>query len=243
MKEFAETDAKFASALFLAGALLLLVGNGLHPVDADPSVTSRLEIAGDMTWIAIHLAIVIGVILVVAGFAVLQRVIVHPTGSAYARVGSVAAVIGGTLLAIVMGALDGYGWHTLASEWAGASGAGRATVEAAALTLDTIDSGMAAIGTTAFFGIAMLAFGIAMVASRVTWSWLGWSGIVIGITGTATGLLFAVLGPTGLVINGLFRPVAMASTAFFVVLGVALRRQARAIHEVPAASTEAAPAV
>jgi hypothetical protein len=39
------TIRRFAATLLLAGAMLLLVGNTLHPVDADPSATSRLALA------------------------------------------------------------------------------------------------------------------------------------------------------------------------------------------------------
>ena len=83
---------------------------------------------------------------------------------------------------------------------------------------------MTAIGILALFGIAMSAFGAAIVISRVVSRWLGWAALSIGLVGTATGLLFATLGPTALVINGLFRPVAMAATLYFVVLAIALRR-------------------
>jgi hypothetical protein len=83
---------------------------------------------------------------------------------------------------------------------------------------------MTALGILALFGIAMAAFGAALVTSRIVNRWLGWAALLIGVVGAATGLLFASLGPTALVINGMFRPVAMAATLWLIVLAIALRR-------------------
>jgi hypothetical protein len=223
---------RVASALLLIGAALLIVGNTTHPIDADPTATSRLALATTGTWIAIHLAITLGVLAVVGGLAMLPRAITHPLGAAYARLGTVAAIVGGTTLAIVFGALDGYGHATLAAEVQRSSGVEREAIETVALALDTIDSGMTAVGILALFGISMAAFGAALVTSRIVPRWLGWTALTIGLAGTATGLLFAALGPTALVINGLFRPVAMAATLYFVALAVALRRGPPAIANV-----------
>lgn len=220
---------RFASLLLLIGAVLLIIGNLTHPIDADPTATSRLALATTGSWMAIHLTIAVGVLAVVGGLAVLPRAIAHPRGSAYARLGAVAAIVGGTLLAIVFGALDGYGQATLAAQTQRSSGVERDAIETVALALDTIDSGMTAIGILALFGIAIASFGAALATSRIVTRWLGWAALLIGLAGTVTGLLFATLGPTALVINGLFRPVAMAATLYFVVLAIALRRPSPAI--------------
>jgi hypothetical protein len=216
---------RLASLLLLIGATLLIIGNTTHPIDTDPTATSRLDLATAGGWMAIHLTIAIGILAVVAGLSVLARAVDHPSGAAYARLGTTAAIIGGTTLVIVFGALDGYGYATLATGSHHAGGIEREAIETVALALDTIDSGMTALGILCFFGVAMAAFGVALVNSRIVSRWLGWVAILIGVAGTITGLLFATLGPTALVINGLFRPVAMAATLTFIALAVALRRR------------------
>jgi hypothetical protein len=218
---------RLASVLLLSGAVLLLVGNTTHPVDAESSMTSRLELAVAGSWVPIHLAIAAGVLAVVGGLAVLSPLFRQPRAAAYARLGMVAAIIGGAALALVFGALDGYGQAALGAEWQATSGVDREALEAVAVALDVIDSGMTALGILAFFGAGMLAFGAAIVGGRVVSDWLGWVALAIGSLGVVTGTLFAVLGSTPLVINGLFRPLAMAATVYFVVLAVALRRPAR----------------
>jgi hypothetical protein len=219
-----QIHARFASALFFAGAALLVFGNSAHPVDSDPSHTSRLDLATDTSWIVVHLAIAVGVIVVVGAFAALQRLIIDDGGEAYARFGVATALIGGTMLAIVFGGLDGYGTARLATEWDTATGAHRDMVEAAAIALDAADSGITALGIIAFFGFTFVAFGRAIVNSRIVATWLGWVAVLIGIAGFVAGVTFAVEGPTSLTINVLFRPVALAATIYFVTLAVALRR-------------------
>jgi hypothetical protein len=103
-----QVTRRFASLLLLIGAALLIIGNTTHPIDTSPTATSRLALATAGSWMAIHLTITLGVLAVVGGLAVLPRAITHPLGSACARLGAVAAIVGGTTLAIVFGALDGY---------------------------------------------------------------------------------------------------------------------------------------
>jgi hypothetical protein len=165
---------RFASLLLLIGATLLIIGNTTHPIDTDPTATSRLDLATAGGWMAIHLTIAVGILAVVAGLTVLSRAVDHPLGAAYARLGATAAIIGGTTLAIVFGALDGYGYATLAAERS-APAVEREAIETVALALDTIDSGMTALGILALFGIAMAAFGAALVTSRIVSRWLGWA--------------------------------------------------------------------
>lgn len=219
---------RLSAVLLLIGAVLLLVGNTTHPIDADPSATSRLALATGGSWIAIHLVIAIGVLAVVGGLAVLPQAITHPRGAVYARLGAAAAIIGGGTLAIVFGALDGYGQYALATSWQTATGAEQEALETVALALEVIDVGMTAIGILALFGAGMAALGAAILTSRIVARWLGWVALVIGLAGTVTGLVWAFQGPTTFAINVLFRPVAMAATVYFVALAVALRRTAPA---------------
>ena len=225
---------RFAAVLLLVGAALLLIGNTVHPVDVESSATSRLALADAGGWMPIHLTIAVGVLAVIAGLAVLARVFHRPLAAAFARVGVVAAIVGGGALVLVFGALDGYAQASLAGAWQASSGVEREGIETVALALDTIDSGMTAVGILALFGVALLAFGAALVASDVVRHWVGWAACAIGLLGVVTGTLFAILGSTPLVINGLFRPLALITTVYLAVLAVALVRVGRSTATVPA---------
>lgn len=217
-------DARAASALLVLGAVLLLAGNLAHPVDTDPSATSRLELATGPAWVPIHLVLAAGFLAVTLGLVAFKRVMAPGRGLALAQIGAGAAVIGGVMLVAVFGGLDGYGVAHLAAAWESAGPGDREVIEAAALALEAVDSGLAAIGTAVLLGVAVAAIGAAVVASRVVAPWLGWAALAIGGAGLVTGVLLAVLGPTELTINALLRPTGAAATLLFLTMGIALRR-------------------
>lgn len=227
------THRSLAAALFLAGAVLLLLGNLVHPVDASPTSTSRLELAGDWIWMPVHIALAVAILLLVGATAVLERAFVGPRKRALARFATVTAVIGGGLLATVFGALDGYAVSALATH-AHATGVEIGTIEAAALALEAVDSGMAALGALSFLGLTLLALAGALLPSGIVPRAIGWMGAAVGLGGTATGVALLAVGMTPLTLNLMFRPVAMAATLYFLVLGVALLRRRPAGEATPA---------
>ncbi len=142
------SGSRSASTMLLTGAALLVIGNGSHPADTDPSALSRLPLATSATWVLIHFAIATGVLLVVGGLVAFQRLITDAVGKPYARFGATTAVGGGTALAVVFAALDGYAQHSLAMDWQTADEARRTVLEGAATALEAADSGLAALGIT-----------------------------------------------------------------------------------------------
>lgn len=218
---------RFASALFGLGAVLLIVGNAVHPVDADPSATSRLDLAGATNWIWIHLVIALGFVAITAGFVTVRRSFRSEPGESFARLAATTAVMGGSALMIVFAALDGYGFSALARDWPTSSGAELEAIRSAALALDAADTGIAAIGSTALLGLTMGAFGLAVITGRVLQPWLGWVALVMALAGSVAGVAILLEGPTSTTINVLFRPVALLATLYFLVLAVALWRLGR----------------
>jgi hypothetical protein len=215
---------RFTSWLLLAAGVLLVAGNSAHPVDSDPSPISRLDLAGDASWVVVHLVITVGVLLAAGGLGGLSRLITRPVARDHAAFGATAALIGATMLAIVFGGLDGYGASTLAADWQQAAGEERLVLESAAVALDAADSGITAIGVIALFGLALGSFGRALVLDRLLPAWLGWVALALGVLGLVTGVTWALEGPTSLTINLLFRPLALAATVWFLAVGVTLRR-------------------
>ena len=214
-----------ASFLLIVGAALLMAGNAVHPVDSEPSATSRFEFAGEALWVPVHLALGLGFLAVAIGMVNLFRSIeARRTGGLSAQIGSGSALLGGTLLAAVFVGLDGYAVGSLANEWATADTAARAGLESAAVALEAIDSGLAALGTLALLGIALTAVGLVVLVSRLLPSWLGWTGVVLGVAGTVTGVLLLTQGFTEFTLNVLLRPLGLISTVYFIALGLVARR-------------------
>lgn len=210
------------TARFLViGAVLLIAGNVAHPLDAEPTAVSRLELATGAAWIPIHLALAIGFLLVTVGLIRAGRDLRLRGGDSWADLGSTAGLAGGLLLFAVFGAFDGFAVSSLADRWAAAPG--DQLVQAAAIAEEAVDSGLAGIGTLAFFGLAIGALGAAMLSSGALARWVGWSGVVIGAAGTVAGVMLVVQGPTAFTINVVLRPVAIAGTLWFVALAAAVR--------------------
>lgn len=235
----ARVSARHASTLLLAGAVMLLAGNLAHPVDADPSATSRFALATNALWVPVHLLLAGGFLVLTGGLVALHRAITHPAGAAWSALGSVAALVGGTMLAVVFGALDGFAVSHLAPSFNAAAGAERDLIAAASATLEAIDTGLAAIGTFAFLGLALVTFGAAILASGIVARWLGWAALALGAAGSVIGVVLTTAGPTETTINLLLRPLGVLTTVLFAALGMALHRQAAPGGSVPDAAGHA----
>lgn len=207
-----------APPLLISGAVLLIVANIAHPIDADPTPLSRFEFATEPTWIFIHLGLALSFLLLTAGLIAVGRHI-QRTCPTPAHIATTAALVGGILLVTVFGALDGYAVSALATSDADAE-----AIRAAAIAEEAIDSGLAAMGTLAFFGVAVGALGLAFLTDGTVRRWISWSAVAIGAAGTVAGIALLVEGPTTFTINVMLRPVAIAGTLWFLALGVTLRK-------------------
>src|SRR6266498_5887582 len=105
----------------IVGAVLGMVGNLLHPVTPidDPEGVARV-IANSEIWVAIHLVILFGIILMLGGLVAIYHSIRGGIAGALARFGLFAAVAGVTI-GLVLVILDGVAAPQLAQEWAAAS--------------------------------------------------------------------------------------------------------------------------
>ena len=88
---------RMGSTAGIVGALLGLVGNLLHPATPPATPPVARAIADSQLWVPDHLAIVLGLILVLGGLVAIARSIQGGLPGALARLGSVAAVAGVTV--------------------------------------------------------------------------------------------------------------------------------------------------
>lgn len=225
-----------AALLLVTGAALLIAGNVAHPLDADPTPTSRFAFANDPSWVPIHLVLALGFLVLTAGLVTVARTFTAHPGARYAHLGSVIAVTGGTLLFTVFGALDGYAVSSLAERWQSADTTDASAVEAAAIALESIDSGVAAMGTLALFGVGIIVFGLAILGTRSVSPWVGLAALAVGSAGSVAGVLLLLEGPTDVTINLVLRPIAAGATVWFLIFGIALlrRHEETAAEPVPA---------
>jgi hypothetical protein len=178
----------------IVGALLAMVGNLVHPATPtdDPQGVAR-TIAGSQLWVADHLAIVVGLILMLAALVAIADPIKDGLPGALARLGSVAAVAGITV-GLVLVTLDGLAAKQIAEAWATAPPDEQAAALRLVLAEETINFALAALFNILFAGVTFILYGLAVAWSRVYPRWLGWVVVVAGIGSVVAGLVQAYAG-------------------------------------------------
>jgi hypothetical protein len=178
----------------IAGALLGMVGNLVHPVTPidDPEGVARV-IADSEAWVPIHLAIVLGIVLMLGGLVAIRRSIRDGLAGALSRLGLVAAVAGATV-GLVLVILDGVAARQLAQEWAAAPPDQRDVALALVHANETINFALASLFNFVFAAVTFVLFGLAVALSRVYPRWLGWVAVLAGVLSLVAGTIQASVG-------------------------------------------------
>ena len=215
----------------IVGSLLGMVGNLIHPVTpiGDPEGTARV-IAESELWVPIHLAIVLGIVLMLGGLIALGHSIREGVAGALARFGAVAAVAG-AVIGLVLVILDGVAARQLAQEWAAASPERRELALGLVHTNETLNFALASLFNLVFAAITFILYGLAVALGDAYPRWLGWVAVGAGVLSVGAGTIQAWIGePTDasrvLTIIG---PTVI--TVWLWVMGRLLLRKAR---EIPA---------
>lgn len=212
-------------ALFISGAIIGLVGNGLHPHTADLDGAATVHaIAGNGAWVAIHLAIIVAILLVIGGLVGLAEEMTGTPGEPLARLGIVAAVLGGSVVT-VSSAIDGFVMKALSVASVSANGTDGALALSISVAVKDVDFGIWSIGMLAFFGVAFACFGGAVIASRRYSGWFGWIAIV-GAAGSAAAALLQIAA-SGEVQTAeiLFFASSLILTLWALALGILMWRE------------------
>jgi hypothetical protein len=180
----------FYTLSLLAGAVLVGSAGARHPLLEGDGATQLATIAAAASWRGIHLSLVFGVMLVVAGLAGVALQHGETAGSAAARAGILLAVLGyGTML---VGVLVMTGSATKLAATFAAARPGLAATDAV-FVYDMIRpfAAMALRSGEFAIGLSTWALGWAVWDGRIFPRWLGMFGVVAGVTCT----LWAVVLP------------------------------------------------
>jgi hypothetical protein len=158
----------------IAGALLGLVGNLLHSATpiGDPEAVAR-TIADSRLWVPDHLAIVLGLILMLGGLVAIAHSVQDGLPAALARLGSVAAVAGITI-GLILVTLDGLAAKGIAEAWTTAPAADQVAALQLVLAEETINFALAALFNILFAGVTFILYGLAVAGAGPTLA--GWDG-------------------------------------------------------------------
>jgi hypothetical protein len=210
----------------VAGAILGLVGNLVHPVTAgpdDPEKTARV-VAQSQIWIPVHLALLVAFLLMLGGLLAIHDSIAGGPAGALARFGLVAAVIGATV-GVVLLSLDGFAAKHLAESWFSAPADGRAGAIGPFQAEDSINFALLSPLNLVFAGLTFVLCGLAASLSRVYPRRLGWIAVIGGAGGAVSGVIQAYLGEPTPVTEALGIAAPSIITLWLLLMGVLLVRK------------------
>lgn len=225
---------RIGSTAGIAGALLGMVGNLIHPATpvGDPEGVAR-TIADSRIWVPGHLAIVVGLVLMLGGLVAIAHSIQGGLPGALARLGSAAAVAGITV-GLVLVTLDGIAAKQIAEAWATAPPGERAAALRLVLAEETINFALAALFNILFAGVTFILLGLAVAWSRLYPRWLGWVAVVAGVGSVAAGLVQATVGEPTTVSRVLTIIFPTVITLWLVDMNVLILRRAPALERAAA---------
>jgi hypothetical protein len=197
MWEREESDAwvvRLGSWAGIAGSLLAMVGNFLHPATPtdDPEGVAR-TIADSSGWVAVHLVIVVGLILMLGGLVAIACSIRGGLAEALARLGLAAAVAGVTV-GLILVIVDGVAARHLAEAWEEAPPDEAAAALRVVVGEETINFALAALFNLLFAGVTFLLYGLAVAWSGRHPRSLGWTAVVAAAGSILVGLVQAHTG-------------------------------------------------
>jgi hypothetical protein len=216
---------RVGAAAGIVGSLLAMVGNLLHPATptGDPEGVAR-TIADSEIWVAVHLAIVLGLILMLGGLVAIARWITVGLPGALARLGQVAAVAGITV-GLILVTLDGIAAKHIAEAWATAPPAEEAAALRLVLAEETLNFSLAALFNILFAGVTFILYGLAVARSGLRPRWLGWVVVVAGLGSMVVGLVQAYVGESTPVTRILTIVFPTIITLWVIQMGVLLLRK------------------
>lgn len=163
-----------------------VVTMAFHPSgDEDDHEAIFTEYADSGGWVAIHLGQFAGVLIVLAGFLVLYRAL--RAEAPHLSLLAAAAAVAAAATWAVLQAVDGVALKQAVDTWADASGTEEPIRFADAETVRWLEWGVQSY-VRLLFGLGLLLLGVALVASRLVASWIGWLAALAGLLSAAIGV-------------------------------------------------------
>ncbi len=228
---------RISSLSAVAGAILGLVANALHPHATDESSEAILrEIAASTVWVSTHVGIIVAVLLVIGGLVGLTRSLSGGPGAAFAQLGLAAALLGGAVV-FVSTSIDGFVMRQVAAAWISAPADQSIVALHVAIAVKQINFGIWSVGMFVFFGVTFVLYGLAIAFSVGYPQWLGWGAVLSGTGDTAASMIQIYSGSPTAVAELLSLVSSLLLIGWIFAIGVLMWRraaEARGSSAVPA---------
>lgn len=221
------------------GSLLGMVGNLIHPATPiNDAVGVAQAIADADDWLVIHMAIVVGIILMLGGMIAIVYSLRGDLAEALGRF-ALAATVAGVAVGLILVIVDGVAARQLAEEWVLAPPEESFVALRLAAMNETMNFALASLFNILFAGVAFILLGFAVTASDGYPRWFGLVAVLAGFESIVAGLIQAESGSpvdTARVLT-IIGPTLI--TFWLFAMGVLLIRKARepeeaALHGTPA---------
>ena len=216
---------RIGAACVVVGSILVVVFRTLHgdlPTDTGEAALSY--VAAHPIYPLVHLGDVLGFLVFAGGLVALSGSLTHPVAWAVGRLGA-ASVLVGTAVHVVDFSIDGFALPMLANTWAVASPSERPDLELGARVVLVAIGGPAVIALTFVWGSTLALYGLAVKKEGYS-SWLGWTGLILGIAIFVMGTIF-YLKPNIYPGVLLFGGGTWAAHLWAIFLGIAMWRRGR----------------
>lgn len=218
---------RLGGATAFAGGVLTFVGNILHPREPgqlDSAANLFDVVVRNHMWAADHVAITIGLALLLHGFYGVTQSIRNDPGAAWAHFAWHMAVIG-VLLGLALMLTEAVAVTSLAHAWKGSLGGEKDLLLAAGNAVFELSLTFSVGGMLFLFGAAPVLYGVAMLTSSTEYgAWTGWIGVLFGLIGLTAALIQVMTGESWLTFYVLFPIASIAVTLWITDLGYRMWR-------------------
>lgn len=216
--------SKVAAIAAISGALFLVAGTYLHPMNADPNMPAAAfaEYATDHKWVATHLIQLSGIALMVAALALLSRRLAGGPADVEGTLGMVGAVAS-LAVAAALQAVDGVALKAMVDNWAAAQERDKELLFQAVFAVRQIEIGLASI-TSLLFGFTVSVYGLALLRDSRFPKWLGFLALAGGAPTAIAGIVIAYSGFSELAM-AVSMPFSFLLLCWMVALGVHMWRK------------------
>lgn len=222
--------------LAIAGTVLSVVVNVLHPHQDIPTDPFMQEVHETSVWIPLHVGIVFAQLLDMLAMLAIGRTLLRTsTRTDLVRYADGAAVLAAAVMIVLM-AQDGFATKHLADYYETATGPQQVAAYPVAYAFLLLLLAGLGLWYLVFFGVAMPLYGIAMLRSTFYPRWLGLLGLCSGACGLVTGTLIYALGSSFVVTTLMFLVFSFLGFGWLLLAGV---HQLRAGNRRPARSEKA----